>query len=166
MFTDPPKGRVLIVDPSKIELTEMNVPAVSAAVDRMRDDLRKIVPVLHVVPPFRLKVEGAGTIQALEGLDPVATLKAYAPPRATWSEVAGKCAFAGLRYVFAGDDGTQHDVHLEPLFSQPDKFFITITSSTGPQGAASLDAAIDQARHESELIERLSDRIVADVASG
>ncbi|HYK54307.1 MAG TPA: hypothetical protein VEV38_12310, partial [Candidatus Eremiobacteraceae bacterium] len=51
MFTEPQKGRVLIVDPSKIELTEMNTPSVSAAVDRMYDDLRKIVPVLHVVPP-------------------------------------------------------------------------------------------------------------------
>jgi hypothetical protein len=164
MFTDPPKGRVMIVDPTKIELTEMNTPSVSSAVDRMHEDLRKIVPLLHISPPFRLKVEGAGTIQALEGLDPVGVLKAYAPPRDSWSNLAGACAFAGLRYVFAAEDGAQHDVHVEPLFAQPDKFFITITSSTGPQGALSLDAAIDHARHESEVIERLSDRIVNDIA--
>jgi hypothetical protein len=163
MFTDPPKGRVLIVDPTKIELTEMNTPSVSSAVDRMREDLRKIVPVLNVSPPFRLKVEGAGTIQALEGLDPVGVLKAYAPPRPSWTDLAGTCAFAGLRYVFAADDGAQHDVHVEPLFAQPDKFFITITSSTGPAGVTSLDAAIEHARHESDVIERLSDRMVNDI---
>src|SRR5271165_2467117 len=75
MFTDPPKGRVLIVDPTKIEMAAMNAPSVAAVVDRMHEDLRKILPVLHVAPPFRLRVEGAGTIQALEGLDPVAVLK-------------------------------------------------------------------------------------------
>jgi hypothetical protein len=164
MFTDPAKGRVLIVDPTKIELTEMNTPSVSAEVDRMRGDLRKIMPILKVVPPFRLKVEGAGTIQALEGLDPVAVLKEYAQPRSSWSELGGNCAFAGLRYVFAADDGAQHDVHVEPLFAQPDKFFITITAATGAQGANSLDDAIESARHESEVIERLSDRIVNDIA--
>jgi hypothetical protein len=165
MFTDPPKGRVLIVDPTKIELTEMNVPTVSAAVDRMRDDLRKTVAILNVAPPFRMKVEGAGTIQAMGGLDPVVVLKAYAPPQASWSDLAGKCAFAGLRYVFTSENGTQHDVHVEPLFTQPDKFFITVSSSTGPQGAASLDEAIEHARRESDVIERLSDRIVADIAA-
>ena len=164
MFTDPPKGRVLIVDPAKIELTAMNTPSINGAIDRMHDDLRKIVPLLHFLPPFRLKVEGAGTIQALEGLDPVAVLKAYAPPRPSWTELAGRCTFTGLRYVFAADDGAQHDVHVEPLFAQPDKFFITITSSTGPQGVASLDAAVDHARAESETIERLSDRLVHDIA--
>jgi len=163
MFTDPPKGRVLIVDPTKIELTEMNTPSVSAAVDRMHEDLRKIVRVLNILPPFRIKVEGAGTIQALEGLDPVAVLKSYAPPRPSWSELVGRCAFAGLRYVFASEDGAQHDVHVEPLFAQPDKFFMTITNAAGPQGSSSLDEAIGTARHEAEIIERLSDRIVTDV---
>ena len=163
MFTDPPKGRVLIVDPTKIELTEMNTASVSTAVDRMYDDLRKIVPLLHVSPPFRVKVEGAGTVQAMEGLDPVTVLKSYAPPQPTWSDLAGRCAFAGLRYVFSSDDGTQRDVHVEPLFAQPDKFFITITAAAGAQGSESLDAAIDAARHESEVIERLSDRIVHDI---
>ena len=163
MFTDPPKGRVLIVDPTKIELTSMNTPSVSAAVEHIHDDLRKIVPLLNIVPPYRLKVEGAGTIQALEGLDPVGVLKSYAPPRPSWSDLAGRCAFAGLRYVFASEDGTQHDVHVEPLFAQPDKFFITITAAAGPQGSTSLDDAISYAREESELIERLSDRIVNDI---
>jgi hypothetical protein len=166
MFTDPPKGRVLIVDPIKIELTEMNTPSVSSAVDRMHDDLRKIIPVLKVMPPFRVKVEGAGTIQAMEGLDPVTALKSYAPPRPSWSDLAGSCAFAGLRYVFTAEDGAQHDVHVEPLFAQPDKFFITITAAAGSQGSASLDEAIDAARHESEVIERLSDRIVNDIVGG
>ena len=64
----------------------------------------------------------------------------------------------------ATDDGAQHDVHVEPLFAQPDKFFITITSSTGPQGVSSLDSAIDHIRNESEVIDRLSDRIVHDIA--
>ena len=164
MFTDPPKGRVLIVDPTKIELTAMNTPSVVSAVERMHDDLRKILPVLHISPPFRLRVEGAGTIQALEGLDPVAVLKAYAPPRDSWTSLAGRCAFTGLRYVFAADDGAQHDVHVEPLFAQPDKFFITTTSSTGPSGVTSLDQAIEHARRESEIIERLSDRMVNDIA--
>jgi hypothetical protein len=163
MFTDPPKGRVLIVDPTKIELTEMNAPSVSGVVDRMHEDLRKIVPILHVSPPFRIKVEGAGTIQAMEGLDPVTVLKSYAPPRESWSDLVGRCAFAGLRYVFASEDGTQHDVHVEPLFAQPDKFFMTITAAGGPQASASLDEAIETARHESEVIERLSDRIVNDI---
>src|SRR5690242_12285933 len=163
MFTDPPKGRVLIVDPSKVELTEMNTPSVSTAVDRMQHDLKKILPLLNVAPPFRIKVEGAGTIQALEGLDPVTVLKSYAPPRPTWSDLAGRCAFAGLRYVFAREDGTQHDVHVEPLFAQPDKFFITVTAAGGPQGSTSLDDAIALARNEAELIERLSDRIVHDI---
>jgi hypothetical protein len=166
MFTDPPKGLVLIVDPAKIELTAMNAPSVNTAIDRMHEDLRKIVGVLNVSPPFRLRVEGAGTIQAMEGLDPVAILKAYAPPRPTWTDLAGRCSFTGLRYVFASDDGAQRDVHVEPLFAQPDKFFITITSSSGAQGVASLDAAIDHARTESEVIERLSDRIVNDIAGG
>ena len=164
MFSDPPKGRVLIVDPAKIELTAMNTPSAHAAIDRMKDDLKKIAPALHVAPPFRLRVEGAGTIQALEGLDPVATLKAYAPPRPSWTDLVGRCTFSGLRYVFAADDGAQHDVHVEPLFAQPDKFFITITSSTGPQGVNSLDDAIEHALRESEIIERLSDRIVSDIA--
>ncbi len=165
MFTDPPKGRVLIVDPTKIELTEMNTPSVSSAVERMHDNLRAVVPVLNVPPPFRLKMEGAGTIQALEGLDPVGALKDYAPPSDSWSELVGRCAFAGLRYVFSDDDGTQRDVHVEPLFAQPDKFFITITTAAGPQGAATLDEAIAVARRESEIIERLSDRIVNDIVS-
>lgn len=164
MFTDPPKGRVLIVDPTKIELTAMNAPSVASAVERMQDDLRKIFPVLRVTPPFRMRVEGAGTIQAMEGLDPVAVLKAYAPARDSWTDLAGRCQFAGLRYVFAADDGTQHDVHVEPLFAQPDKFFITTSSLTGAQGVATLDAAIEHAREESEIIERLSDRIVNDIA--
>ena len=164
MFTDPPKGRVLIVDPTKIELTEMNTPSVSAAIDRMQEDLRKILPILNVATPFRLKVEGAGTIQSMEGLDPVTVLKSYAPPLDSWSDLAGRCAFAGLRYVFASEDGTQHDVHVEPLFAQPDKFFMTITAASGPQGSASLDEAIESARHEAEVMERLSDRIVHDIA--
>lgn len=164
MFTEPQKGRVLIVDPTKIELTEMNTPSVSAAVDRMYDDLRKIVPILRVVPPYRIKVEGAGTIQAMEGLDPVSVLKSYAPPRPSWSELVGRCAFAGLRYVFASEDGAQHDIHVEPLFAQPDKFFLTITNAAGPQGSSSLEEAIASARYEAEVIERLSDRIVNDIA--
>ena len=165
MFSDPSKGRVLIVDPGKVELTEMNTPSVSSAVDRMQDDLRRVLPLLSVAPPFRVKVEGAGTIQALEGLDPVAALKEYAPPSESWNDLVGRCAFAGLRYVFTDGDGTQHDVHVEPLFAQPDKFFITITAAGGPQGSASLDEAIASARRESEIIERLSDRIVNDIVS-
>ena len=164
LFSDAPKGRAFVIDRAKLELSEDSPASVALAIDRMRDDLRKTIQLLAFPPPYRLQVVGEGTIQALEGLDPVSALKTHAPPRDGWDGIAGRCNFAGVRYVFGTSDGERRDLRVEPLFAQPDKFYLSIVSTGEPQGVQSLDEAIAHARREAELMERLSDRITADIA--
>jgi hypothetical protein len=52
---------------------------------------------------------------------------------------------------------------VEPLFAQLDKFYVMIVSFSSGQGVASLDDAMQQAHDEVGVIERLSNRIVADI---
>ena len=163
-FSDPAKGRALIVDQTRVEVSE-NQPNLSpASVNRLTGDLQKAIPLLAFPPPYRVRVEGMGTIQAMEGLNPVEVLKAHAPPNAVWNEIAGPCAFACVRYLFTTEDGGQRDVHVEPLFAQPDKFYVMAVTMGGGEGWPSLDAAMNYAQYEVQLIERLSDRIVSDLA--
>jgi hypothetical protein len=165
LFSDPATGRVLVIDQTKIEAVEHNPNSPPDAVERIRLTFRKVVPVVAYAAPFFVRVDGAGTIQALEGLNPTQVLLEHARPREEWQAVAGTCAFAGLRFIFRTFDGGQRDLHVEPLFAQPDKFYLMVASSAG-SGAATLDAALDRAREEAALIERLSDRIVSDLAAG
>ena len=162
LFSDPGKGRALIIDQARVEVSENGQHVSIASVDRMGDDLRKTVPLVSFPPPFGLRVEGTGTIQALEGLDPVSALKAHAPPDEAWSEIAGPCRFACVRYLFVTDDGGQRDVHVEPLFAQPDKFYVMVVTTTG-MPSQSLDNALARARQEVGIMEHLSDRIVSDI---
>src|SRR5579872_1582882 len=111
LFSDPPAGRMLLIDQTKVESVENSPNAPLDAITRMHADFERSIPVLQYPPPFHLKIEGAGTIQALEGLNPTAVLMRYAPPNARWSELAGDCAFAGIRYIFRTQDGMQRDVH-------------------------------------------------------
>lgn len=164
LFSDPPAGRMLLIDQTKVESVENSPNAPLDAIARMHADFERSIPVLQYPPPFHLKIEGAGTIQAMEGLNPTAVLMRHAPPSARWSELAGPCAFAGIRYIFRTDDGMQRDVHIEPLFAQPDKFYVMVLSVAG-SGAGSLDEVMQRARQETELMERLSDRVVSDIAS-
>jgi hypothetical protein len=165
IFSDAPNGRMLLIDQTKVESVENSPNAAFDAIARMRTDFEKSIPVLQYPPPFHLKVEGSGTIQAMEGLNPTAVLMGHAPPSRHWTELAGDCAFAGIRYIFRTDDGLQRDVHIEPLFAQPDKFYVMILSAGGV-GSVSLEDAMQRARQETEVIERLSDRVVSDLASG
>jgi hypothetical protein len=54
-------------------------------------------------------------------------------------------------------------MHVEPLFAQPDKFYVMVLSVPG-SGSPTLDDAMGRARREAEIIERLSDRVVSDLA--
>lgn len=162
VFSDPPRGRMLLIDQTKVETVENNPNSPFEAVERMRGVFEKAVPVVQYPAPFHVRVDGAGTIQAMEGLNPASVLLAHAPPRAEWNAIAGHCTFAGLRYIFRGDDGGQRDVHIEPLFAQPDKFYVMVVSAAGA-GLPSLDDAMERARSETEIIERLSDRVVSDL---
>ena len=164
LFSDPPKGRMLLIDQTKVESVENSPNSPFDAIDRMRSDFAKSVLVLEYPPPYHFKVEGAGTIQAMEGLNPTQVLLEYAPPGKQWSSVAGNCAFAGIRYIFRSEQGTQRDVHIEPLFAQPDKFYVMVLSVAG-SGSTSLNDVMESARQEAELIERLSDRIVSDISA-
>lgn len=163
LFSDPSKGRVLIVDQIRVEASE-NSPSISVTtVDRMSEDLRKTMPAVSFPPPYAVRIEGMGTIQALGGLDPVSALKAHAPSDDAWSDVAGPCRYACVRYLFATPDGGQRDVHVEPLFAQPDKFYVMVVTTAGVP-RSSLDEAMRFARQEVDVIERVSDRIVSDIA--
>lgn len=164
IFSDPPNGRVLLIDQTKVETIENNPNSPFDAIERMRGVFRKTVPVLQYPAPFHVRIDGAGVIQAMEGLNPTQVLLQHAPPREEWSAVAGPCSFAGLRYIFRSDDGGQRDVHIEPLFAQPDKFYVMVLGVSGV-GVPTLDDAMAQARREAEIIERLSDRLVSDLAA-
>jgi hypothetical protein len=162
LFSDPPKGRVLIIDQTKVESVENNPNSPFDAIERMRTVFQKSVPVVEYQAPFHVRIDGAGTILAMEGLNPTQVLLQHAQPNEAWNGIAGACAFAGVRYIFRSDDGGQRDVHIEPLFAQPDKFYVMVLSVAGA-GLPTLDAAIERARFEAGVIERLSDRIVSDL---
>ena len=164
IFSDPPRGRMLLIDQTKVETVENNPNSPFDAIDRMRGVFEKAVPVVQYPPPFSVRIDGAGTIQAMEGLNPTQVIFKHAPPREEWNSIAGMCAFAGLRYIFRSEDGGQRDVHVEPLFAQPDKFYVMVLSVPA-SGAQTLDDAMERARREAEIIERLSDRVVSDLAA-
>ena len=162
IFSDPSRGRALLVDQTKLETVENNPNVPFDAIARMRAVFQKTVPLVHYPAPFFVRIDGAGTIQAMEGLNPAQILLAHASPNQAWNEIAGSCSFAGLRYIFRSDDGGQRDVHIEPLFAQPDKFYVMVLSVPGA-GVSTLDVALARAQAETEIIERLSDRIVSDL---
>jgi hypothetical protein len=162
IFSDPQRGRVLVVDQTKVETVENNPNSPMHALDRMRDVLGKTVPIAGYPPPFFVRLDGAGTIQAMEGINPTQVLLQHASPHPEWNAIAGACSSAGLRFIFRADDGGQRDVHVEPLFAQPDKFYVMVLAVPGA-GFATLEVALERARAEAELIERLSDRIVSDL---
>lgn len=110
-----------------------------------------------------MRVEGTGTIQALEGVNPAQVLLAHAPPGRHWDEIGGRCTHAAVRYLFTDESGVQRDLHIEPLFAQADKFYVMAVSMNGQQGVPTLDAAMAQAHDEIDIIERLSNRIVSDL---
>jgi len=162
LFADPAKGRTLFIDQNHIETAASGAHVPVSAIEQMQNELRTVTPIVAYEPPYRVRVEGTGTIQALEGLNPTAVLRTYAPPDPGWDAIAGRCTHACVRYLFTGDDGTQRDAHVEPLFSAPDKFYVMVVSFNG-QGVASLDAALQQAHEEVGVIEQLSNRMVADI---
>jgi len=164
LFADATKGRALIIDQTRIEVSENGAHVSTNALEQMQADLHKTVPLIDIAPPYRVRIEGTGTIQALEGLDPAAVLRNYAPPNPAWDSVGGHCTHSCVRFLFTGDDGTQRDVHVEPLFAQPDKFYVMAVSMNAPTGVPSLERAMRVAQDEVGLIERLSDRIVSDIA--
>jgi hypothetical protein len=162
LFSDPGHGRMLLIDQTKVETVENNPNSPFEAIDRMRGIFAKSIPLVQYPPPFHVRIDGAGIIQALEGLNPTQILLEHAHPREDWNAIAGACTFAGLRYIFRTPDGSQRDVHVEPLFAQPDKFYLMIVSAGGT-GSPTLEDAMDRAREEASVIERLSDRIVNDL---
>jgi len=163
LFTDPAKGRAFVIDQQRIEVSE-NSPNISGAtLDRINQDFSRTLPFVSFPPPYGLRFEGLGTIQAMEGLDPVEALKSYAPPDDSWGQIAGSCRYACVRYLFVTPEGAQRDVHVEPLFSAPDRFYVLVVTSGGVPGA-SLSETMQRAQQEMDVIERLSDRIVGDIA--
>jgi hypothetical protein len=163
LFSDPPQGRTLIVDQTHVEASENSAHVAASAIERLQSDVRIAAPIVDLAPPIRVRIEATGTIQALEGVNPASVLRAHAPPEPGWDRIAGRCTHACVRYLFTADDGTQRDVHVEPLFAQPDRFYVMVVSVNGAQGADSLDAAIGQAGDEIAVIERLGNRMVADL---
>jgi len=163
LFTDPAKGRALVIDQQRVEVSE-NSPTISAAtIDRINQDFSKTLPFVSFPPPYGLRFEGVGTVQAMGGFDPVEALKAYAPPDDSWNQIAGTCRYACVRYLFVTPEGAQRDVHVEPLFAAPDRFYVLVVTSGGTPGP-SLPETMQRAHQEMDVIERLSDRIVGDIA--
>ena len=163
LFADAATGRTLFIDQSRIETAASGAHVPVSAIDQMQNELRTVVPIVAYGPPYRVRIEGTGTIQALEGVNPTDVLRSHAPPEPSWDVIGGRCTHACVRYLFTADDGTQRDVHVEPLFAQPDKFYVMVVSFNSGPGVASLDDAMHQAHDEVGVIERLSNRIVADI---
>ena len=163
LFSDPAQGRVLIVDQTHVEASDNSPHVAPSALERLQSDIRIAAQTVDFAPPYRVRVEGAGTIQALEGVNPAQVLLAHAPPEPHWDEIGGRCTHACVRYLFTDESGVQRDVHIEPLFAQPDKFYVMAVSMNGQQGVATLDAAMTQAHDEIDIIERLGNRIVSDL---
>ena len=163
LFSDPPKGRTLIIDQARVESTETSPRSATqgsnGSVWSSENATHRAYPA-----PYRVKVEADGTIAAWEGLDPVAVLKHHAPPRPEWDDVGGVCRYACVRYLFSTPDGGQRDVRIEPLFQAPDRFYTSAVSMPGAAASDTLDAAMERARQEADTIERLSNRLVADIA--
>lgn len=166
LFSDPAKGRALIIDQTHVEASENSPHVAPSALERLQADVRIAAPIVDFTPPYRVRVEGTGTIQALEGVDPAQVLFAHAPPEPGWNEIGGRCTHACVRYLFTDETGVQRDVHVEPLFAAPDKFYVMVVSMNGNQGVQTLEAAMQQAHDEFDIIERLSNRIVSDLVRG
>lgn len=166
LFSDPAKGRAMIIDQTHVEASENSPHVAPSALERLVSDVSTAVPIIDFTPPFRVRVEGTGTIQALEGVDPAAVLLEHAPPDPGWNEIGGRCTHTCVRYLFTADNGVQRDVHVEPLFAQPDKFYVMIVSINSGLGVDSLESAMRQAHDEVDIIERLGNRIVADLVAG
>jgi hypothetical protein len=164
LFSDPPKGRTLIIDQARVESTETSPRSATQAIERIGDEFQKTLRIVAYPAPYRVKVEADGTIAAWEGLDPVAVLKRHAPPRPEWDTLGGVCRFACVRYLFSTPDGGQRDVRIEPLFQAPDRFYTSAVSMPGAAASDTLEAAMERARQEADTIERLSNRLVADIA--
>jgi len=165
LFADPAHGRALFVDQSRVETSQTGAHVPASAIEQMQMELRTVVPIIDYAPPYRVRVEGTGTIQALEGVSPANVLRSYAPPEPEWDALAGTCTHSCVRYLFSADDAIQRDVHIEPLFAQPDKFYVMVVTINANAGVPTLDAAMQQAHDEVDLIERLSDRIVSDLVA-
>ena len=165
LFADPAHGRALFVDQSRVETSQTGAHVPASAIEQMQMELRTVVPIIDYAPPYRVRVEGTGTIQALEGVSPANVLRSYAPPEPEWDALAGTCTHSCVRYLFSADDAIQRDVHIEPLFAQPDKFYVMVVTTNANAGVPTLDAAMQQAHDEVDLIERLSDRIVSDLVA-
>ena len=163
LFADPAQGKTLFVDQTRIEAAQAGAHLPASALDQLQSDLRTVAPIVGFDPPYRVRVEGTGTIQALEGVNPASVLRAHAPPNPAWDAIGGTCTHACVRYLFTAGDGIQRDVHVEPLFAQPDKFYVMVVTINSGHVPASLDAAMDQAQSEAGIIERLSNRIVSDI---
>ena len=163
LFADPAKGRALLIDQTRVEASENSLHVPSSAIEAMQSDLQRTVPIVDYAPPYRVRVEGAGTIQALEGVDPAEVLRTCAPPDPGWNEIGGKCTHVCVRFLFTSAEGIQRDAHVEPLFAQQDKFYVMIVSFMAAPGAATLTVAFEQARDEVAIIGRLGNRIVADI---
>ncbi|HKW10546.1 MAG TPA: hypothetical protein VJO33_09210 [Gemmatimonadaceae bacterium] len=164
LFSDPPKGRTLIIDQARVESTETSPRSATQAIERIGDEFQKTLRIVAYPAPYRVKVEADGTIAAWEGLDPVSVLKRHAPPRPEWDALGGVCRFACVRYLFATPDGGQRDVRIEPLFQAPDRFYTSAISMPGSAASETLGDAMERARQEADTIERLSNRLVADIA--
>lgn len=161
IFSDPGRGRALLIDQTKVETVENNPNSPFESIGRMQGVLHKAIPIVQYSAPYFVRIDGAGTIQAMAGLNPAQVLLQHAPAEEDWNTIAGTCSFAGLRYIFRNEAG-QRDVHIEPLFAQPDKFYVMVLSVPAA-GLTTLDEALARARSEAEIIEKLSDRIVNDL---
>ena len=75
LFSDPPKGRTLIIDQARVESTETSPRSATQAIERIGDEFQKTLT--HVVsgPMPRERIEARRLLALGGGLDPVAVLK-------------------------------------------------------------------------------------------